>query len=257
VTEHVLVEKSEKLLVLTLNRTDKKNALTRAMYQTLATEIAGADTDPNIRCILVLANGDMFTAGNDLADFAAIGNATAAPKPEDANPLLAALARARTPIVAAVNGRAVGVGVTMLLHCDMVLVSEDALLTTPFVNLALVPEAASSLLMPLRIGHVRAFEMFVLGEPVTAEKAVSWGLANRAVPAADLRAAARATAAAIAARAPAAVVSTKSLMREESVLLARMSQESVHFVRQLKSAEFKEAFTAFSERRAPDFSKFA
>jgi enoyl-CoA hydratase/carnithine racemase len=150
----------------------------------------------------------------------------------------------------------VGVGVTMLLHCDMVLVSEDALLTTPFVNLALVPEAASSLLMPLRIGHVRAFEMFVLGEPVTADKAVSWGLANRAVPAAELRAAARATAAAIAARAPAAVVSTKSLMRDESVLLARMSQESMHFLRQLQSAEFKEAFTAFSERRAPDFSKF-
>jgi enoyl-CoA hydratase/carnithine racemase len=256
VTEHVLVEKSDKLLVLTLNRTDKKNALTRAMYQTLATEIAAADTDPNIRCILVLANGDMFTAGNDLADFAAIGNATAAPNPQDANPLLAALARARTPIVAAVNGRAVGVGVTMLLHCDMVLVSDDALLSTPFVNLALVPEAASSLLMPLRIGHVRAFEMFVLGEPVTAEKAVSWGIANRALPAAELRAAARATAAAIAARAPAAVVSTKTLMREESVLLARMSQESAHFVRQLKSAEFKEAFTAFSERRAPDFNKF-
>ncbi|HEY0747459.1 MAG TPA: enoyl-CoA hydratase-related protein [Steroidobacteraceae bacterium] len=256
-TEHVLVEKSEKLLILTLNRTDKKNALTRAMYQTLATEIAGADTDPHIRCILILANGDMFTAGNDLADFAAIGNATAAPIPTDANPLLTALARARTPIVAAVNGRAVGVGVTMLLHCDMVLVSEEALLTTPFVNLALVPEAASSLLMPLRIGHVRAFEMFVLGEPVNAEKAVSWGLANRMVPAAELRSAARATAAAIAARAPAAVVSTKSLMREESVLLARMSQESVHFIRQLKSAEFKEAFTAFSERRAPDFSKFA
>jgi enoyl-CoA hydratase/carnithine racemase len=256
VTEHVLVDKAEKLLVLTLNRADKKNALTRAMYQTLATEIAAADTDPNIRCILVLANGDMFTAGNDLSDFAAIGNATAAPKPEDANPLLAALARARTPIVAAVNGRAVGVGVTMLLHCDMVLVSDDALLSTPFVNLALVPEAASSLLMPLRIGHVRAFEMFVLGEPVTAEKAVSWGIANRAVPAAQLRAAARAAAAAIAARAPAAVVSTKALMRDESVLLARMSQESAHFVRQLKSAEFKEAFTAFSERRAPDFSKF-
>jgi enoyl-CoA hydratase/carnithine racemase len=257
VTEHVLVEKSEKLLILTLNRTDKKNALTRAMYQTLATEIAGADTDPNVRCILILANGDMFTAGNDLSDFAAMGNATAAPIPTEGNPLLTALARARTPIVAAVNGRAVGVGVTMLLHCDMVLVSEDALLTTPFVNLALVPEAASSLLMPLRIGHVRAFEMFVLGEPVNAEKAVNWGLANRAVPAAELRIAARATAAAIAARAPAAVVATKSLMREESVLLARMSEESVHFVRQLKSAEFKEAFTAFSERRAPDFSKFA
>ena len=255
-TEHVLVEKSDKLLILTLNRPDKKNALTRAMYQTLATEIAAADTDPMVRCILLLANGDMFTAGNDLSDFAAFGQAVAAPAPADANPFLDALARARTPIVAAVNGRAVGIGVTMLLHCDMVLVSEDALLTAPFVNLALVPEAASSLLMPLRIGHVRAFEMFVLGEPVNAEKAVNWGLANRAVAATELRAAATATATAIAARAPAAVVCTKSLMREEAVLLARMSQESVHFVRQLKSAEFREAFTAFSERRAPDFSKF-
>ena len=255
-TQHVLVEKSDKLLILTLNRPDKKNALTRAMYKTLATEIANADDEPNIRCILIKANGDMFTAGNDLADFAAIGNSTAAPKPEDANPLLPALATARTPIVAAVNGRAVGVGVTMLLHCDMVYVAEDAFLITPFVNLALVPEAGSSMLMPLRIGHVRAFEMFVLGEPVSAEKAVNWGIANRAVPAAELHSVARATAAAIAARAPASVVATKSLMREEAALLAHMSQESGHFVRQLKSAEFKEAFTAFSERRAPDFSKF-
>ena len=100
-TQHVLVEKTENLLVLTLNRPDKKNALTRAMYSTLATEITKADTDPDIRCILIMASGDMFTAGNDLADFAAVGNATAAPKPEDANPLLPALARARTPIVAA------------------------------------------------------------------------------------------------------------------------------------------------------------
>ncbi|HEY0803214.1 MAG TPA: enoyl-CoA hydratase-related protein [Steroidobacteraceae bacterium] len=255
-TQHVLVEKSDRLLVLTLNRPDKKNALTRAMYKTLATEITSADTDPAIRCILIMANGDMFTAGNDLADFAAIGTAAAAPKPEDGNPLLPALARARTPIVAAVNGRAVGVGVTMLLHCDMVYVADDALLITPFVNLALVPEAGSSLLMPLRIGHARAFEMFVLGEPVNAEKAVNWGIANRSVPPCDLHAVARATAIAIAARAPASVVATKSLMRDETVLLARMGEETGHFVRQLKSAEFKEAFTAFSERRAPDFSKF-
>ncbi len=197
----------------------------------------------------------MFTAGNDLADFAAIGNAAAAPQPEDANPFLPALARARTPIVAAVNGRAVGVGVTMLLHCDMVFVAEDALLIAPFVNLALVPEAASSLLMPLRIGHARAFEMFVLGEPVNAEKAVSWGIANRAVPPSELHATARAAAAAIAARAPASVVATKSLMREESVLLERMAQESAHFLKQLKSAEFKEAFTAFSQRRAAGFQQ--
>ncbi len=255
-TQHVLVEKSENLLILTLNRPDKKNALTRAMYQTLATEITNADGDPDVRCIFIKAHGDMFTAGNDLADFAAIGNSTSAPKPEDANPLLPALAKARTPIVAAVNGRAVGVGVTMLLHCDMVYVGEDASLITPFVNLALVPEAGSSLLMPLRIGHVRAFEMFVLGEPVNAERAVNWGIANRVVPSTDLHRVARASAAAIAARAPAAVVATKSLMRDEAVLLARMSQESRHFVRQLKSAEFKEAFAAFSERRAADFSRF-
>jgi enoyl-CoA hydratase/carnithine racemase len=257
VTQHVLVEKAEKILVLTLNRPDKKNALTREMYKTLATEIANADSDAAIRCILIKANGDMFTAGNDLADFAAIGAAASAPRPEDGNPLLPALARARTPIVAAVNGRAVGIGVTMLLHCDMVFLAEDAFLITPFVNLALVPEAASSLLMPLRIGHVRAFEMFVLGEPVNADKALSWGIANRAVPPADLHRAARAAAIAIAARAPAAVTATKSLMRDAAPLLARMSEEGGHFTRQLKSAEFKEAFTAFSERRAPDFSKFA
>jgi len=256
VTQHVLVEKAERLLVLTLNRPEKKNALTRAMYKTLAAEIADADTDPDIRCILIMANGDMFTAGNDLADFAAIGSATSAPQPEDGNPLLPALAHARKPIVAAVNGRAVGIGVTMLLHCDMVYLANDASLITPFVNLALVPEAASSLLMPLRIGHARAFEMFVLGEPVSAEQAVSWGIANRAVPSADLHRIARATAGSIAARAPAAVVATKSLMRDEAVLLARMSEEGAHFVRQLKTAEFKEAFTAFSERRAPDFGKF-
>ena len=254
-TQHVLVEKSEKLLVLTLNRPEKKNALTRTMYHTLATEITHADADPAIRCILIIANGDMFSAGNDLADFAAIGNATA-PAPEDGNPLLPALAKARTPIVAAVNGRAVGVGVTMLLHCDMVYLADDAMLIAPFVNLALVPEAGSSLLLPLRIGHARAFEMFVLGEPVNAEKAVSWGIANRAVPPSELRAVARATAVSIAARAPASVVATKSLMRDQSAMLARISEETGHFLRQLKSAEFMEAFTAFSERRAPDFSKF-
>jgi enoyl-CoA hydratase/carnithine racemase len=239
-----------------LNRPEKKNALTRAMYKTLATEISNADDDPNIRCIVIMANGDMFTAGNDLADFAAVGNAVEAPKPEHGNPFLPALANSRTPIVAAVNGRAVGVGVTMLLHCDMVYLAEDAFLITPFVNLAVVPEAASSLLMPLRIGHARAFEMFVLGEPVNAQKAVSWGIANRAVPPAELHRTARAAAAAIAARAPAAVSATKSLMRDAAALLEQMSDENGIFMRQLKSAEFKEAFAAFSERRPPDFSKF-
>jgi enoyl-CoA hydratase/carnithine racemase len=256
VTDHVLVEHSDKVLVLTLNRPDKKNALTRAMYATLANAISAADGDPHIRCVLILANGDMFTAGNDLADFAAFGAQGHAPRPEDANPFLPALGKAKTPIIAAVNGRAVGIGVTMLLHCDLVLLASDALLSTPFVNLALVPEAASSLLMPMRIGYVRAFEMFVLGEPVNAEKAVNWGIANRIVPAAELHQTARALAAAVAARAPAAVLATKQLMRDENGVLARMGQEGEHFARQLKSAEFKEAFAAFAERRAPDFGKF-
>lgn len=255
-TDHVLVEKSANVLTLTLNRPDKKNALTRAMYGTLADEIIAADTDPDVRCILIKANGDMFTAGNDLADFAAINSQkTHAPKPEDGNPFLPALGRAKTPIVAAVNGRAVGVGVTMLLHCDLVYVAENALLSTPFVNLALVPEAASSLLLPLRIGHARAFEMFVLGEAVSAEKAVSWGIANRMVPLAELHQAAQTAAAAVATRAPAAVETTKGLMRDPAAMLARMAEEGGHFLRQLQSAEFREAFAAFSERRAPDFGK--
>lgn len=255
-TDHVLIEKADNVLVLTLNRPDKKNALTRAMYRTLASEIGNAEADPKVRCVLLLANGDMFTSGNDLADFAAVNSMSGAPKPEDANPLLPALAKAKTPIVAAVNGRAVGIGVTMLLHCDMVIVADNAQLTTPFVNLALVPEAASSLLLPLRIGHARAFEMFVLGEPVNAEKAVAWGIANRAVPSGELHGAARSVAAAIAERAPAAVLATKKLLRDEAMMLARMQLEGENFLRQLKSAEFREAFTAFAERRAPDFSKF-
>jgi enoyl-CoA hydratase/carnithine racemase len=256
VTDHVLVEKSNKVLVLTMNRPEKKNALTRAMYRTMAEEIQKADSDSSIRCVLILGNGEMFTAGNDLGDFAAISSHEGTPRPEDANPFLPMLAKAKTPLIAAVNGRAVGVGVTLLLHCDMVFVADNAQLITPFVNLALVPEAASSALLPLRIGHARAFEMFVLGEPVNAEKAVNWGIANRVVPLAELHATARAAAAAVASRAPAAVVATKRLMRDEAALLARMNQETEHFARQLKSAEFKEAFSAFSERRAADFSKF-
>ena len=164
------------------------------------------------------------------------------------NPLLAALARATTPLVAAVNGRAVGVGTTMLLHCDLVFVSDDALLTTPFVNLALVPEAASSLTLPLRIGHARAFSMFVLGEAVDARKAVDWGIANAAYPAAELRERARAAAEAVAARSASAVTITKALMRDPAALAARMEVEGGHFAAQLKSADAREAFAAFARR---------
>ena len=252
-SDHVLIDKSGGVLTLTLNRPDKKNALTRGMYQA----IDQAEHDPEVRCILIRAAGDSFTAGNDLADFAAVSSGGRSADRADVagNPLLVALARARTPIVAAVRGRAVGVGLTLLLHCDLVFVAEDAVLTAPFVNLALVPEAASSLLLPARIGHVRAFAMFVLGEAVDASTAVAWGIANAAVPVAELGARARAAAEAITSRPAAAVVRTKALMRDEPSLVAQMEQEAVHFLAQLATPEAREAFAAFAGKRAPDFGK--
>jgi enoyl-CoA hydratase/carnithine racemase len=253
-TEHVRSDVAKGVLTLTLNRPEKKNALTRAMYQALGDAIDGAAA-AGVRCVLLQAEGDVFTAGNDLADFAAVNRGDDTLVRGDGNPLLTALARAVTPIVAAVNGRAVGVGTTMLLHCDLVFVSEDAVLTTPFVNLALVPEAASSLTLPARIGHARAFSMFVLGETVDARRAVDWGIANEVCPRADLRARARAAADAIAARPASAVRLTKALMRDPAALAARMELEGTHFATQLKSAEAKEAFAAFAEKRAPDFSR--
>ncbi|WP_411286881.1 enoyl-CoA hydratase-related protein [Phenylobacterium sp.] len=258
-TEHILAETSGGVLTLTLNRPEKKNALTRAMYQALGDAIDGAADEPAVRCILIQSNGDIFTAGNDMGDFAKVnaGDGAANQAREAGNPLLNALARAKTPLVAAVHGRAVGVGVTMLLHCDLVFVAEDALLTTPFVNLALVPEAASSLLLPARIGHARAFSMFVLGEAVDGRTAAAWGIANAAVPASELRARALAAAQAVAARPPSAVALTKALMRDPAALAARMTEEGRHFAAQLKSPEAKEAFAAFAEKRQPDFSKVA
>ena len=255
-TEHVIRETSNGVLTLTLNRPEKKNALTPAMYQALADGIDGAEHDPEVSCVLIQAEGDMFTAGNDLADFAAAnrGDAATEANRSKGNPLLIALGRAKTPLVAAVNGRAVGVGTTMLLHCDLVYVSDDALLTTPFVNLALVPEAASSLTLPARIGHARAFAMFVLGEAVDAKKAVDWGIANAAVPRAELRAVARKAAEAVAARPASAVLITKALMRDPAALAAQMAEEGVHFAAQLKTADAKEAFAAFAEKRPPNFA---
>src|SRR5262245_36512811 len=256
-TEHVRTETADGVLIVTLDRPQKKNALTRSMYQALADALARADADPGLRCVLLQAEGDTFTAGNDLSEFAAVnsGQADAERGRREGNPFLAALANAKTPIVAAVNGRAVGVGTTLLLHCDLVFIADEAVLTTPFVNLALVPEAASSLLLPARIGHARAFAMFVLGEAVTARDAVDWGLANRVCPRGELRATARAAAEAIAKRPPSAVGITKKLMRDAAALTSRMQTEGTHFTAQLKSPEAREAFAAFAEKRVPDFTR--
>lgn len=254
--EQVRIEVEGGVMALTLNRPEKKNALTGAMYASLAAAIEAAEADPAVRCVLIQAQGDMFTAGNDLGDFALMGSS--APSDEDAapfNPLLMTLARAKIPIVAAVHGRAVGIGVTLLLHCDLVVVAEDALLSTPFVKLALIPELASSLLLPMRIGHARAFALFVLGEPITGVEAARLGLANVAVPAHEVRAKARAYAEAVAARPPAAVAVTKGLMRDVERMAAVIDRENGQFAERLRSPEAREAFQAFAERREPDFAK--
>ena len=256
-TEHIKIVNEAGVLTLTMARADKKNALTNEMYGALADAIQGAENDASVRVILIRGEGDMFTAGNDVGEFAAIA-AGGGPKGErHVGRFLESLARSSRPLVAVVQGRAVGVGTTMLLHCDLVVLAENTLLTTPFVSLALVPEASSSLLMPLRIGYARAFEMFALGEAVDAKSALAWGLANRVVPLDKLDAEAKDFATRLAKQPAGAVSTTKRLMRNPELLMTQIKAESEQFAKRLQTAEAREAFSAFAERRAPDFVKLA
>lgn len=252
-SEHIEIRRDGPVLEILFARPEKKNALTNAMYRAAREALEGAQTDNSTRVVLFGSEGDAFTAGNDIADFAAAAGGER--REPEAFRFIEALGRAEKPIVAAVPGFAVGVGMTMLLHCDLVYVAETAKLSTPFVNLALVPEAASSLLLPLRIGHARAFAMFALGESLTGAEAFTLGLANKALPAAEVLPAARAAAKALAERPPGAVLATKRLMRDVAGILARMGGERQIFGERLQSAEAREAFQAFAERRPPDFSK--
>jgi enoyl-CoA hydratase/carnithine racemase len=243
-------------LTVTLSRPEKKNAITQAMYAALAEATQRARSDDAVRVLLFRAEGDSFSAGNDIADFIAIGSSGGG-QVVDAPVFhfLKALAELDKPAVAAVRGRAVGIGLTLLLHCDMVVVAEDALLSVPFINLALAPEAASSLLLPMVIGHQRAFEMFALGEPIDGRTALAWGIASRAVPAAEVDAVAAGLAAKLATRAPNSIRKTKQLMRDAGALWSLMLREGEAFGSQMSSPEAMEAFMAFSQKRAPDFSK--
>ena len=255
-TEHIKIESKDNILTLTFSRPDKKNALTNVMYGALADALLAAEIDPAARVIVFRGEGDMFTAGNDVGEFAAI--ATGAFKGErHVARFIQAIARATRPLVAAVQGRAVGIGTTMLLHCDFVVLAEDAQLSTPFVNLALVPEAASTLLMPLRIGYARAYEMFAFGETVDASTALRLGIANRVVPLERLHAEATTIAQRLAKLPAGSLATTKRLMRNPEVLTAQIAAESECFAERLTTAEAREAFTAFAERRPPDFAKLA
>ncbi|MBX3477806.1 MAG: enoyl-CoA hydratase [Brevundimonas sp.] len=243
------------VLTVTLNRPEKKNAITQAMYAELAAATERARTDDAVRVLLFRAEGDSFSAGNDIADFIALGSQGQQPADMPVFRFLRALADLDRPAVAAVKGRAVGIGLTLLLHCDLVVVAEDALLSVPFVNLALAPEAASTLLLPHVIGHQRAFELFALGQPLDGRTAHAWGLANRCVPADQVEATAADLAGQLAARAPNSIRKTKALMRDAEALWTIMQREGEAFGGQMKSPEAMEAFMAFTQKRAPDFSK--
>jgi enoyl-CoA hydratase/carnithine racemase len=252
-SEHVRVAIEDNILRLTLARPEKKNALSMAMYSVLGNALIQAQSDPAVRAILLDAEGDAFTAGNDLADFAAVAAGTLDRKQMTSQVFLHALAHADKPIVAAVQGLAVGIGVTMLLHCDVVYVAEDAKLSTPFVGLGLVPEAASSWLLQARIGYARAFAMIGLGEQLDGKTAASYGLVNAAVPAAEVRPRALAAAQHLASRAIGSLQASKRLMRDAALIKATMDRENEVFGARLATAEAAEALQAFSERRAPNF----
>ena len=250
-TDLIKIERDDRVLVVTMNRPDKKNALSHAMYAAMADAIAGAQTDDGIRAVVILGAGDAFTSGNDLADF------QSGPPPGPDTPVsrfLQAILHAEKPLIAAVGGVAVGVGLTMLLHCDIVLVSERAMLQAPFVDLGLVPEAGSSLLLPRLVGNAVAGDMLLTARRVTGEEALRFGIASRLVAHDALHAEALQIAHTIAAKAPTAVRLIKSLLRKtRDEIGERMAIEGEMFGAQLKSPEFMEAATAFMQKRPPDF----
>jgi enoyl-CoA hydratase/carnithine racemase len=253
---HILVERQGAVQRITMNRADKKNALTTAMYTAFAEAIRAADGDPGVRVMLIAGAGDAFTAGNDLQDFLAQATQAAGPRP--VLDFLQVFSHAAKPIVAAAHGVAVGIGTTMLAQCDLVYAAEGTRFSMPFVNLGLCPENASSFLLPSICGYQRAAELLMFGEPFDAAKAREVGLVNAVVPAAELGATANAAAQKLAAKPPESLRLTKRLMRRAWLpeIEAALAAESKAFAERLASPEAKEAFTAFLEKRAPDFSRF-
>jgi enoyl-CoA hydratase/carnithine racemase len=252
-TEQVLTENREGVLQITLNRPEKKNALNAAMYDAMSDIIEGAEDDASVRVLLLTGCADSFTAGNDIADFLGISpNLGVSP----ATRFLRAIANTSVPIVAAVNGLAVGVGTTLLLHCDQVLAAESARFTLPFVNLGVVPEAASSLLLTRQAGYQRAAELLLLGEPFDAQTALEAGIVSRVFPDAALLEEAQELAKKLAAKPRAALRASKQLLRRASESVEeRMEAEMKVFAKQIQSPASVEIMTAFMERRKPDPAK--
>jgi enoyl-CoA hydratase/carnithine racemase len=251
----VRFETSGGIFHIELARPEKKNALTAAMYQSLADSLAGAEADPTVRVILISGAGGNFTAGNDLADF------LEQPPLDDSAPVfhfITGFANLQKPFVAAVEGVAIGVGTTMLLHCDLAYAGASARFALPFANLGLTPEAASSLLLALRTGHARAAEMLMLGEVFSAQTALETGIVNAVLPDGQVLAHALERCRKLIAQPAASIRLTKQLMKRAQQALIRetMGIEAEVFRERLVSPEAKEAFAAFFEKRKPDFSPF-
>jgi enoyl-CoA hydratase/carnithine racemase len=255
VSQHIETLVENRILKIKINRSEKKNALDLAMYQALADAIKLADSDSNIRVSLISGVDDSFCSGNDIKDF--LKN----PPKDESSPVLQfvrAIINAEKPIVAAVNGIAVGIGVTMLLHCDLVYASEDARFQMPFVNIGLCPEAGSTHILPLLMGHQKASELLLLGAMFDVDTAIDVGIVNSKVASAELAKLSLEAAGHIASQPPHATKATKGLLRAamREQILAASARENRHFMPMLDGEEAKEALTAFMEKRAPDFSSF-
>lgn len=251
---HVRIERQEGCLIVRFNRPEKKNALTVEMYSAMVGALDELDRDAGLRSLVFFGNGDAFTSGNDVQDF--LQN----PPGDESSPVvqfLYKLAGAKKPLLAGVEGGAVGIGTTLLLHCDLVYAAAGATFQLPFVRMGLVPEAASSLLLPRLAGHQKASELLLLGDFFDAEMAHSLGIVNDVVGADSLEALVLERAGQIAKLPPEAVRQTKKLLKSDVMTVSeRLGQEIALFSERLTSREAREAMTAFMEKRDPDFSQF-
>ncbi len=250
----ILVHTEAGVCSITFNRLDKKNSITAAMYGAMADALQAAQDDAAVRVVVFQGHETIFSAGNDIADFL-----NQPPAGEDAPVFrfLRGLAAFPKPVLAAVCGPAVGIGTTLLFHCDLVYAGDNAAFSMPFVNLGLCPEAASSLLVPQMMGYHRAAEALLLGEPFMAEAALEVGLVNRVLPPTEARSYAHTVAAKLAAKPLSSLIETKRLMKkgQAAQVMAVMAEEGASFGRMLREPAAREAFGAFMERRKPDFSK--
>lgn len=254
-TADVDISVSDGVQVLRLTRPQKKNALTSVMYGDLCEAFDRGDNDPTIAAHVIIGSGGVFTAGNDLGDFLQTAQGTG-DLSANARRFVYALPMIRKPVIAAVDGAAIGVGTTMLFHCDLVYATPTATFATPFLDLGLIPEAASSLLMPRRMGYARAFEMLALGETFSAERAMQAGFVNKIVAVGQLEETALDAARRLASKAPEALAVTRELMRGNVIeILQHTDREVAAFRERLSSPEALEAFTAFFEKRSANFRK--